>query len=121
MRLRWRFDYHDGTHRAGLWDEAGKRPKEKWSYQPSNGMLKASIEVVDKSGVPYLAVSVPAHDFKRFEYHAVAIVKNVMAFNGSQDLDRNIIGMSIYTNSGRKITINCDATHFNHEIKECIS
>jgi hypothetical protein len=107
-RLRWRFDYANGS-RFGLWDGIGESIQYRASCQPPN-QLKVFIEATDRTGAIYPACEVDGRDFRRFEWHAYAIVSNALAMQGAVKIPPKIYAASIVTASQR-VTIYVDGTH----------
>jgi len=73
-RVRWRFDFLDGTNAIGMWSLSTKNPVDQAWNKNKGGLLRASIEGKTAEGEIITLAEVDGHDFCLFKWIAFATV-----------------------------------------------
>lgn len=89
--LRWRFFYHGGESKAGMWSLASQNPVDMALYQERKGLSHVAIEGKDvESREIRTFVECPAHEFKAFKW---------VSAQGAFYIPNQLLGLTLVTNN----------------------
>ena len=97
-RLRWRYDFKDGTVKRGMWSNAGGRQEDKAWFNNKPGVIRASIEGEDLRTFEVKTLAqCDGWDFVNFQWLAAAFVGNIFTSANSIKPVSRLLGMKILT------------------------
>lgn len=96
-RLRWRFDYANGSTKFGIWDNPGTTDHDK-AWNKTKGIVRASIEAKEiatsKIGT---IIECKGSAFRNFQWVAAARVPKAIGLKGSITPPTQLVGIKLLT------------------------
>lgn len=87
--LRWRFFYHGGESKSGMWSLATQAPVDMAFYQDKRGLSHVAIEGKDvESREVRTFVECPAHEFVSFKW---------VSAQGAFYIPNQLLGLTLIT------------------------
>jgi hypothetical protein len=117
-RLRWRFEYVDGTSRRGVWDLGSDLQQDKAAYQKKEGLLFAIIEGEDvRTFEQRVFVECPGQDYVSCLGEAYTRLPNALGLSRAVSPKTYLSGISFVTRAER-ILVFVDGTIERRELSK---